>query len=82
MHPSPVNKPLYYGLFRLLAHEYLLEPSLHSCSSSRFSTTYSKTPISTDSEIVCEMGVIVCEMGVIVYEMGVIVCEMGISCTR
>ena len=68
---------LYYGLFRLLAHEYLLEPSLHSCSSSRFSTTYSKTPISTDSEIVCEMGVIVYEMGVIVCEIGVIVCEIG-----
>ena len=54
----------------------LLGQSLHSCSSSRFSTTYSKTPISTDSEIVCEMGVIVYEMGVIVYEIGVIVCEM------
>ena len=77
MHPSHVKKSLYYGLFRLLAHEYLLEPSLHSCSSSRFSTTYSKTPILTDSEIVCEMGVIVCEIGVIVYEMGVIVCEIG-----
>ena len=78
MHPSHVKKSLYYVLFRLLAHEYLLEPSLHSCSSSRFSTTYSKTPISTDSEIVCEMGVIVYEMGVIVYEMGVIVCEIGV----
>ena len=75
--PSHVKKSLYYGLFRLLAHEYLLEPSLHSCSSSRFSTTYSKTPISTDSEIVCEMGVIVYEMGVIVCEIGVFVCEMG-----
>ena len=82
MHPSHVKKSLYYGLFRLLAHEYLLEPSLHSCSSSRFSTTYSKTPISTDSEIVCEMGVIVYEMGVIVCEIGVFVCEMGISCAR
>ena len=70
MHPSHVKKSLYYGLFRLLAHEYLLEPSLHSCSSSRFSTTYSKTPISTDSEIVYEMGVIVCEIGVFVCEMG------------
>ena len=78
MYPSTSKKSLYYGLFRLLAHEYLLESSLHSCSSSRFSTTYSKTPISTDSEIVCEMGVIVCEMGVIVYEMGVIVCEIGV----
>ena len=29
-----------------------------------------KHPISTDSEIVCEMGVIV-------YEIGVFVCEMG-----
>ena len=75
MHPSHVKKSLYYGLFRLLAHEYLLEPSLHSCSSSRFSTIYSKNPIPTDSEIVCEMGVIVYEMGVIVCEIGVIVCE-------
>ena len=96
MHPSHVKKSLYYGLFRLLAHEYLLELSLHSCSSSRFSTTYSKTPIPTDLEIVCEMGVIVyemgvivceigvivCEIGVIVCEIGVIVCEMGISCAR
>ena len=70
MHPSPVKKSLYLGLFRLLAHEYLLGPSLHSCSSNRFSTSYSKTSIPTDFEIVCEMGVIV-------YEMGVIVCEMG-----
>ena len=70
MHPSHVKKSLYYGLFRLLAHEYLLELSLHSSSFSRFSTIYSKKPISTDSEIVCEMGVIVCEMGVIVCEMG------------
>ena len=37
---------------------------------------YSKNPISTDLEIVCEMGVIVCEIGVFVCEMGVIVCEM------
>ena len=72
-----MKKSLYYGLFRLLAHEYLLEPSLHSCSSSRFLTIYSKNPIPTDFEIVCEMGVIVCEIGVIVYEMGVIVCEIG-----
>ena len=78
MHPSPSKKSLYYRLFRLLAHEYLLEPSLHSCSSSRFLTTYSKTPISTDSEIVCEMGVIVYKMGVIVCEIGVIVCEIGV----
>ena len=70
MHPSPAKKSLYLGLFRLLAHEYLLEPSLHSCSSSRFLTIYSKNPIPTDFEIVCEMGVIVCEIGVIVYEMG------------
>ena len=77
-----MKKSLYRGHFRLLAHEYLLGPSLHSCSSSRFSTGYSKTPIPTDFEIVCEMGVIVCEIGVIVYEMGVIVCEMGISCAR
>ena len=77
MHPSHVKKSLYYGLFRLLAHEYLLEPSLHSCSSSRFSTIYSKNPIPTDFEIVCEMGVIVYEMGVIVCEIGVIVYEMG-----
>ena len=82
MHPSHVKKSLYYGLFRLLAHEYLLEPSLHSCSSSRFSTIYSKNPIPTDSEIVCEMGVIVYEMGVIVCEIGVFVCEMGILCAR
>lgn len=75
--PPPLKKTLYCGHFRLLAHEYLLESSLHSCSSSRFSTIYSKNPIPTDLEIVCEMGVIVCEMGVIVYEMGVIVCEMG-----
>ena len=61
--PLPCEKVLILWAFRLLAHEYLLEPSLHSCSSSRFSTTYSKTPISTDSEIVYEMGVIVCEMG-------------------
>ena len=39
---------------------------------------YSKNPISTDLEIVCEMGVIVCEMGVIVCEIGVIVYEMGV----
>ena len=77
MHPSHVKKSLYYGLFRLLAHEYLLEPSLHSCSSSRFSTVYSENPIPTDFEIVCEMGVIVYEMGVIVCEIGVFVCEMG-----
>ena len=69
MHPSPSKKSLYYGIFRLLAHEYLFELSLHSCSSSRFSTVYSKNPIPTDLEIVCEMGVIV-------YEIGVIVCEM------
>ena len=82
MHPSQVNKPLYYRLFRLLAHEYLFRQSHNSCSSSRFSTTYGKTPIPTDSEIVCEMGVIVYEMGVIVCEIGVFVCEMGISCAR
>ena len=76
MHPSPVEKSLCRGLFRLLAHEYLFRQSHNSCSSSRFSTIYSKNPIPTDLEIVCEMGVIVCEMGVIVYEMGVIVCEM------
>ena len=70
MHPFPSKKSLFRGLFRLLAHEYLLESSLHSCSSSRFSTIYSKNPIPTDLEIVCEMGVIVYEMGVIVYEMG------------
>ena len=75
--PSHVKKSLYYGLFRLLAHDLLLGWFLPSCSSSRFSTTYSKTPISTDSEIVCEMGVIVYEMGVIVCEIGVFVCEMG-----
>ena len=63
MHPSPVKMSLNYGLFRLLAHEYLFELSLHSCSSSRFSTIYSKSPIPTDFEIVCEMGVIVCEIG-------------------
>ena len=77
MHPSHVKKSLYYGLFRLLAHELLLELSLHSCSSSRFSAIYSKKPIPADFEIVCEMGVIVYEMGVIVCEIGVIVCEMG-----
>ena len=77
MHPSHVKKSLYYGLFRLLTHELLLGKTLHSCSSSRFSTTYSKTPIPTDSEIVCEMGVIVYEMGVIVCEIGIFVCEMG-----
>ena len=77
MHPSPSKKSLYYGLFRLLAHEYQFVLSLHTCSSSRFSTIYSKNPIPTDSEIVCEMGVIVYEMGVIVCEIGVIVCEMG-----
>ncbi len=75
--PPPLKKTLYCGHFWLLAHEYLLESSLHSCSSSRFSTIYSKNPIPTDLEIVCEMGVIVCEMGVIVCEMGVIVYEMG-----
>ena len=67
MHPSHVKKSLFYGFFRLLAHEYLFELSLHSCSSSRFSTTYSKTPISTDSEIVCEMGVIVYEMSMMAH---------------
>lgn len=77
MYPTLSEKSRQSGHLRLLAHEYLLEPSLHSCSSSRFSTTYSKTPISTDSEIVCEMGVIVYEMGVIVCEIGVFVCEMG-----
>ncbi len=77
MHPTPMKKSLYYRLFQLLAHEYLFRQSHNSCSSSRFSTTYSKTPISTDSEIVCEMGVIVYEMGVIVCEIGVIVCEIG-----
>ena len=77
MHPSPVKKSLCRGLFRLLTHEYLFVLSLHSCLSCRFLTVYSKTPIPTDFEIVCEMGVIVYEMGVIVYEIGVIVCEMG-----
>ena len=77
MHPSPSKKSLFRGLFRLLAHELLFGLSLHSCSSSQFSSIYSKNPIPIDLEIVCEMGVIVCEMGVIVYEMGVIVCEMG-----
>ena len=71
MYPSTSKKSLYYGLFRLLAHEYLFELSLHSCSSSRFSTIYSKNTIPTDLEIVCEMGVIV-------YEMGVIVCKIGV----
>ncbi len=70
-----MKKVLCRGLFRLLAHEYLFELSLHSCSSSRFSTTYSKKPIPTDSEIVCEMGVIV-------YEMGVIVCEIPNAANR
>ena len=76
MHPSLVKKSLYYGLFRLLAHEYLLELPLHSFYSWRFSAIYSKKPIPADFEIVCEMGVIVCEMGVIVCEIGVIVYEM------
>lgn len=75
MYPSTSKKSLYYRLFQLLAHEYLFRQSYNSCSSSRFSTTYSKNHIPTDLEIVCEMGVIVCEMGVIV-------CEMGNSCAR
>ena len=54
--PSPSKKSLFRGIFRLLAHEYLFELFLHSCSSCRFSTIYSKNPISTDSEIVCEMS--------------------------
>ena len=68
--PPPLKKTLYCGHFRLLAHEYLLESSLHSCSSSQFSSIYSKNPIPIDLEIVCAIGVIVCEMGVIVYEIG------------
>ena len=70
MHPTLSEKSRHSGLFRLLVHEYLLELSLHSSSFSRFSTIYSKNPISTDLEIVYEMGVIMCEIGVIVYEMG------------
>ena len=61
--PLPFEKSLYHGLFRLLAHEYQFVLSLHTCSSSRFSTIYSKNPIPTDLEIVYEMGVIVYEMG-------------------
>ena len=71
MHPFPSKKSLYRGIFQLLAHELLFGLSLHSCSSSRFSTIYSKNTIPTDLEIVCEMGVIV-------YEMGVIVCKIGV----
>ena len=56
LHPTPVKKSLCCGLFRLLAHEYLFELSLHSCSSCRFSTIYSTKTIPTDFEIVCEMS--------------------------